>query len=68
MAASGNMPAEVARGLGMAGFFAMIVVMVISAGSTLDSTFASLSKLVARELPLLAGRAAVAAGDDASAR
>ncbi|MDE2158056.1 MAG: hypothetical protein KGJ30_03955, partial [Burkholderiales bacterium] len=27
-----------------------------SAGSTLDSTFTSLSKLVARELPLLAGR------------
>jgi hypothetical protein len=34
----------------------MIVVMVTSAGSTLDSTFTSLSKLVARELPLLAGR------------
>lgn len=53
---SGNVPAEVARGLGFAGFFAMIVVMVTSAGSTLDSTFTSLSKLVARELPLLAGR------------
>jgi len=56
LAASGNVPAEVARGLGVAGFFAMIVVMVTSAGSTLDSTFTSLSKLVARELPLLAGR------------
>ncbi|MBS0336171.1 MAG: sodium:solute symporter [Proteobacteria bacterium] len=53
---SGNVPAEVARGLGFAGFFAMVVVMVTSAGSTLDSTFTSLSKLVARELPLLAGR------------
>ncbi|WP_217992616.1 hypothetical protein [Polaromonas sp. AET17H-212] len=53
---SGNVPAAVARGLGMAGFFAMIVVMVTSAGSTLDSTFTSLSKLVARELPLVAGR------------
>ena len=53
---SSNVPAEVARGLGFAGFFAMIVVMVTSAGSTLDSTFTSLSKLVARELPLLAGR------------
>lgn len=53
---SGNVPAEVARSLGTAGFFAMIVVMVTSAGSTLDSTFTSLSKLVARELPLLAGR------------
>ncbi len=54
--ANGNVPAAVARGLGFAGFFAMIVVMVTSAGSTLDSTFTSLSKLVARELPLLAGR------------
>lgn len=53
---TGNVPADVARGLGFAGFFAMIVVMVSSAGSTLDSTFTSLSKLVARELPLLAGR------------
>jgi Na+/proline symporter len=56
LAPSSNVPAEVARGLGFAGFFAMIVVMVSSAGSTLDSTFTSLSKLVARELPLLAGR------------
>ena len=54
--ASGNIPADVARGLSVAGFFAMVVVMVTSAGSTLDSTFTSLSKLVARELPLLAGR------------
>ena len=56
IAPSGNVPAQVAKGLGFAGFFAMIVVMVTSAGSTLDSTFTSLSKLVARELPLLAGR------------
>jgi Na+/proline symporter len=54
--ATSNVPADVARGLGFAGFFAMVVVMVTSAGSTLDSTFTSLSKLVARELPLLAGR------------
>ncbi len=53
---SGNVPAQVAKGLGLGGFFAMIVVMVTSAGSTLDSTFTSLSKLVARELPLVAGR------------
>ena len=56
MKVSSNVPADVARGLGFAGFFAMVVVMVTSAGSTLDSTFTSLSKLVARELPLLAGR------------
>ena len=53
---SSNVPADVARSMGFAGFFAMVIVMVTSAGSTLDSTFASLSKLVARELPLLAGR------------
>jgi len=56
MKITSNVPADVARGLGFAGFFAMVVVMVTSAGSTLDSTFTSLSKLVARELPLLAGR------------
>ena len=56
IAITSNVPADVARGLGFAGFFAMLVVMVSSAGSTLDSTFTSLSKLVARELPLLAGR------------
>ncbi|HRF72018.1 MAG TPA: sodium:solute symporter [Accumulibacter sp.] len=52
-----NIPADVARGLGFAGFFAMIAVMVSSAASTLDSTFSSLSKSVAQELPMLAGRA-----------
>jgi Na+/proline symporter len=56
MKVTSNVPADVARGLGFAGFFAMVVVMVTSAGSTLDSTFTSLSKLVARELPLLADR------------
>ena len=56
MKITSNVPADVARGLGFAGFFAMIVVMVSSAGSTLDSTFTSLSKLVARDLPSLAGR------------
>lgn len=57
IAGGGNVPAAVARGLGFAGFFAMVAVMVSSAASTLDSTFASLSKSVAQELPLLARRA-----------
>ncbi|MCZ4303641.1 hypothetical protein O4G98_02735 [Zoogloeaceae bacterium G21618-S1] len=56
IAAAGNAPAQVAKGLGLAGFFAMSVVMISSAASTLDSTFTSLSKSVAHELPLLAGR------------
>ncbi|MDP2759295.1 MAG: sodium:solute symporter [Sideroxyarcus sp.] len=51
-----NIPVAVARSLGLAGFFAMVAVMISSAASTLDSTFASLSKSVAQELPLLAGK------------
>ncbi len=34
----------------------MTVLMIAAAGSTLDSTFASLSKVVAQELPAVAGR------------
>ncbi|MCB1915891.1 MAG: hypothetical protein KDG52_09265 [Rhodocyclaceae bacterium] len=52
----GNVPAALARTLSTFGFFAMIAVMVSSAASTLDSTFTSLSRTVARELPLVAGR------------
>jgi solute:Na+ symporter, SSS family len=55
MPVSANVPADIARGLGLAGFFAMMVVMVSSAASTLDSTFSSLAKAVAWELPLLGG-------------
>tara|TARA_R110001583_G_scaffold165276_1_gene317792 strand:+ start:7229 stop:8635 length:1407 start_codon:yes stop_codon:yes gene_type:complete len=57
MPVSGNVPADVARVLGVAGFFAMAVVMISSAASTLDSTFTSLARSVAHDLPLLAGRA-----------
>lgn len=53
---SDNVPAGVARALGLGAFFVMTVVMVSAAGSTLDSAFTSLSKAVAQELPLLAGR------------
>ncbi|QID18253.1 sodium:solute symporter [Nitrogeniibacter mangrovi] len=56
IAAHGNVPAQVARAMGVTGFFAMAVVMISSAASTLDSTFTALSKSVAHELPLLAGR------------
>lgn len=58
---SDNIPAAVAKGLGVAAFFFMTVVMVASAGSTLDSTFSSLAKSVAQELPMLAGLPAPAA-------
>jgi hypothetical protein len=56
-----NMPAAVAKGLGLAAFFFMTVVMIASAGSTLDSTFSSLAKSVAHELPALAQRPVPAA-------
>lgn len=63
---SGNVPAAVAHSFGIAALLVMTVVMVVSAGSTLDSTFSSLAKSVAHELPMLAGRrepgAAVAIG------
>jgi Na+/proline symporter len=56
MAASGNVPADLARALGLAALVVMTIVMISAAGSTLDSTFSSLAKLVGRELPALAGK------------
>jgi hypothetical protein len=51
-----NAPAVVAKSLGVTAFFAMTVIMITAAGSTIDSTFAAVSKSVGRELPLLAGK------------
>lgn len=56
LAASDNVPAALAKSLGVAALLVMTVVMVSAAGSTLDSTFSSLAKLAGRELPRLAGR------------
>ncbi|WP_369958497.1 sodium:solute symporter [Pseudomonas benzenivorans] len=56
IAASDNVPAALAKSLGIGALLVMTVVMVSAAGSTLDSTFSSLAKLAGRELPLLAGR------------
>lgn len=56
--ADGNAPAAVGQALGLAALFLMSVVMMTSAGSTLDSTFTSFSKSIAVDLPRLAGRAA----------
>ncbi len=52
----GNAPAAVAQALGIGALFIMTVLMIAAAGSTLDSTFAALSKIVAQELPTIAGR------------
>jgi Na+/proline symporter len=56
MPLSGNTPVEVGKALGTAAFFVMAVVMITAASSTLDSTFASLSKLVAFDLPKMLGK------------
>ena len=53
----GNAPAAVGQSLGLAALFFMSVVMMTSAGSTLDSTFTSLAKSLAVDLPRLANRA-----------
>jgi hypothetical protein len=52
-----NMPGAVALAFGSLPYMLMTVVMIMAAGSTLDSTFASVAKSIGQELPLLAGRA-----------
>ena len=51
-----NMPGVVALAFGIAPYMLMTAVMIMAAGSTLDSTFASVAKSVGREIPLLANR------------
>lgn len=51
-----NMPGEVARAFGVAPYFLMTMIMIVAAGSTVDSTFASVAKSIGQEVPLLAGR------------
>jgi len=55
LGASSNVPAALATSMGVSAMLLMTVIMVIAAGSTLDSTFASLSKLVGKDLAELAG-------------
>ncbi len=54
--AGDNMPGAVARAFGVLPYLLMTGIMIVAAGSTLDSTFASISKSIGQELPLLAGR------------
>tara|TARA_R110002126_G_C10361245_1_gene492573 strand:- start:329 stop:1054 length:726 start_codon:yes stop_codon:yes gene_type:complete len=54
--ASGNVPAALAKTMGIGALIVMTLVMISAAGSTLDSTFSSLARLTGRELPALAGR------------
>jgi len=54
--ASGNVPAALAKSLGVGALVVMTLVMISAAGSTLDSTFSSLARLSGRELPALLGR------------
>lgn len=48
-------PVVVAQSFGILAFFAMAVIMISTAGSTLDSTFTALGKLTARDLPGILG-------------
>ncbi|MBA6419334.1 sodium:solute symporter [Pseudomonas sp. 5Ae-yellow] len=54
--ASGNVPAALAKTMGIGALIVMTLVMISAAGSTLDSTFSSQARLTGRELPALAGR------------
>ena len=51
-----NMPGAVALAFGTLPYLLMTVVMIMAAGSTVDSTFAAVSKTIGQEVPLLAGR------------
>lgn len=53
---NGNAPAAVAALLGSGTLLLMSMLMIAAAGSTLDSTFASLSASLARDIPVLAER------------
>ncbi len=55
--AGDNMPGAVALAFGVLPYLLMTIVMIMAAGSTLDSTFSSVAKSIGQELPLLAGRA-----------
>lgn len=52
---TGNVPADVGRNMSIVAFFLMAILMMFAAGSTLDSTFSSLSKLIAQDLPHIKG-------------
>jgi SSS family solute:Na+ symporter len=54
--AGDNVPGAVALAFGVIPYLLMTIVMIMAAGSTLDSTFSSVAKSVGREIPLLAGR------------
>jgi Na+/proline symporter len=54
--AGDNMPGAVALAFGTLPYLLMTVVMIMAAGSTLDSTFSSVAKSIGQELPMLAGR------------
>ncbi|WP_101773281.1 SLC5/6 family protein [Peptostreptococcus faecalis] len=51
-----NIPVAVGMALGPVTLFVMTIVMVVAAGSTLDSAFSSLAKLAAVDLPEIAGK------------
>lgn len=56
MPLTANVPAQVSAATSTAAFVAMAILMIFAAGSTLDSTFSSLAKLSAHDLPHTVGK------------
>jgi len=56
LASGDNMPGAVAAAFGTLPYLLMTCVMIMAAGSTLDSTFSSVAKSMGQEMPLLARR------------
>jgi SSS family solute:Na+ symporter len=54
--AGDNMPGAAALAFGVVPYMLMTLVMIMAAGSTVDSTFAALAKSTGQEAPLLVGR------------
>ena len=55
-ASGDNIPGLVAQSFGILPYLITTAIMIVAAGSTVDSTFASLAKSFGQEIPLLAGR------------
>lgn len=60
--AGDNMPGAVAATFGALPYFMMTMIMIVAAGSTVDSTFASVARSIGQDVPLLAGRSALSTG------
>lgn len=60
--AGDNMPGAVAATFGALPYLMMTMIMIVAAGSTVDSTFASVARSIGQDVPLLAGHGALSNG------